>query len=506
MLFDPREHPKMLDSASEILRLQASGEASAVEIIKRSIEQIEASQDKINAYTCVNAELAIRDAETVDVKRKSGQPLGKLAGVPVAVKDILCTTDMPTTCSSKMLENFMAPYDATVVRRLREEDAILVGKTNMDEFAMGGSTETSAFGVTRNPWDNNRTPGGSSGGAAACVASGTVPLSLGSDTGGSIRQPAAFCGVTGLKPTYGRVSRYGLVAFASSLDQVGPIAWSVEDVAVLTDVISGFEPRDSTSLNQEPPCLSSVLQSNDLRGLKIGILEDALNSEGIEPSIRQSVIDAAETFKQAGAEIVEIQLPHSEHYVPTYYVIAPSEASSNLSRYDGAHYGHRSAKVDGDLLASLGPLAATYCKSRSEGFGTEVKRRIMIGTYALSEGYADQYYNQALKVRRLIKSDYDAAFSQVDLLLGPTTPTTAFPLGERLDNPLQMYLVDLFTVGANLAGIPAISLPAGLNSSGLPIGIQLQAPALQESRLIFAGSAYQAMTDFHKLRPDNFSF
>ena len=405
-----------------------------------------------------------------------------------------------------MLQNFVAPYDATVINKLRNEDAILVGKTNMDEFAMGGSTETSFFGVTRNPWNQLATPGGSSGGAAACIAAGTVPLSLGSDTGGSIRQPAAFCGVTGLKPTYGRVSRYGLVAFASSLDQIGPLAWSVEDVALLSEVICGFEPRDSTSLDQPAPSLLSAIQSTDLRGIKIGILEDALVRDGLDESIRRAVMDAAEIFKQAGAEIIEIKLPHSDHYVPAYYVIAPSEASSNLSRYDGAHYGHRSTNLASESVTKNGPLAATYCQSRSEGFGTEVKRRIMIGTYALSEGYSDQYYNQALKARRLIKGDYDAAFNQVDLLLGPTTPTTAFPLGEHLDDPLQMYLVDLFTVGANLAGIPAISLPAGLSEAGLPIGIQLQAPALHESQLIFAGAAYQAATSHHHLRPENFRF
>ena len=366
---------------------------------------------------------------------------------------------------------------------------------------MGGSTETSAFGIARNPWDDRRTPGGSSGGAAACVAAGTVPLSLGSDTGGSIRQPAALCGVTGLKPTYGRVSRFGLVAFASSLDQVGPLAWSVEDVALLMQVIAGFEPRDSTSLDLAVPDLTAALKSTDLRGLKIGLLNEALESEGTDEAIRVAVGEAADVFRAAGAEIVDIQLPHSEYCVPTYYVIAPSEASSNLSRYDGAHYGHRATDLDPNKTEQLGPLVATYCKSRSEGFGTEVKRRIMIGTYALSEGYAEQYYNQALKVRRLIKGDYDAAFSQVDLLLGPTTPTPAFPIGEKINDPIQMYLCDLFTVGANLAGIPAISLPAGLTKNGLPIGIQLQAPALQEPRLLFAGAAFQAATEHHKLRP-----
>ena len=494
----------MLDSAQEILKIQSQGEATAVEITTSAIERIEATQQSVNAFTHINRELAISSAEKVDEKRRLGEPLGALAGVPVAVKDVLCTQDMPTTCSSNMLRNFQPPYDASVVEKLRKADAIIIGKTNMDEFAMGASTETSAFGITRNPWDLTRTPGGSSGGATACVAAGTVPLSLGTDTGGSIRQPAGFCGVTGLKPTYGRVSRYGLVAFASSLDQVGPIGWSVEDIALLLQCISGYEPRDSTSLKHDVPDYRAALESSDLRGLKIGILREALDVDGVDDAVREGVMNSAKVFEQAGAEIIEISLPHSKYWVPTYYVIAPSEASSNLSRYDGAHYGHRASDLQPEKTESLGPLVATYCQSRAEGFGAEVKRRIMVGTYALSEGYADQYYTQALKARRLIKGDYDVAFSQVDLLLGPVSPTPAFPIGEKIDDPLQMYLCDLFTVGANLAGIPAISLPAGTDHQGLPLAIQLQAPALEETRLLFAGAAYQAATDFHKLRPDTF--
>ena len=494
----------MLDSALEVLRLQSSGEATAVEIATAAIDKIEASQDQINAFTHVDREKALLAAEAVDAKRRAGHDMGPLAGVPVAVKDVLCTRDMPTTCSSNMLRGFRPPYDATVIEKLRQADAVLVGKTNMDEFAMGASTETSAFGVTRNPWDTTRTPGGSSGGATASVAAGTVPLSLGTDTGGSIRQPAGFCGVTGLKPTYGRVSRYGLVAFASSLDQVGPIAWSVPDVALLLQTIAGYEPRDSTSLDREVPDYQAAVEKNDLRGLKIGILRDALEVDGLDDSVRQAVLSSMQVFQDAGAEFVDINLPHSPYWVPTYYVIAPSEASSNLSRYDGAHYGHRAKELDPDRVESLGPLVATYCQSRAEGFGAEVKRRIMVGTYALSEGYADQYYNQALKTRRLIKNDYDAAFSKVDLLLGPISPTPAFRLGDKVDDPIQMYLCDLFTVGANLAGIPAISLPAGRDSAGLPLAVQLQAPALEESRLLSAGAAFQASTDYHKLRPENF--
>ena len=492
----------MLDSAQQLLQLQADGDLSAVEIAGKALERIEATEDSIHAFTHVDRDAAMIAAEAVDAKRKAGHPMGPLAGIPVAVKDVLCTRDMPTTCSSNMLRTFRPPYDATVIEKLRSADAVIVGKTNMDEFAMGASTETSAFGVTGNPWDTSRVPGGSSGGAAACVAASDVPLSLGTDTGGSIRQPAAMCGVTGLKPTYGRVSRFGLIAFASSLDQVGPIAWNVPDVALLLQVISGFEPRDSTSLDREVPDYTAVLQSSDLRGLRIGILRDALETDGLDDAMRGAVVSAADVFGDAGAEIVELNLAHSEYYVPTYYVIAPCEASSNLSRYDGAHYGHRADELDATASETLGPLVETYCRSRAEGFGAEVKRRIMVGSYALSEGYADQYYNQALRVRRLIKNDYQAAFSQADLLLGPTTPSPAFPLGDKIDDPIQMYLSDLFTVGANLAGIPAISLPAGLNKEGLPCGVQLQAPALEESRLLFAGAAFQAATDHHRLRPN----
>jgi len=491
----------MLDSALEILRLQSEGEATAAEIAEKAIQSIESSEPTVNAFTHVDREQAIAAAEAVDQKRRAGQPLGPLAGVPVAVKDVICTRDMPTTCSSNMLRDFRPPYDATVIEKLRRADAVIVGKTNMDEFAMGASTETSAFGVTCNPWDPTRTPGGSSGGAAACVAAGNVPLSLGSDTGGSIRQPAGFCGVTGLKPTYGRVSRYGLVAFASSLDQIGPMAWSVPEVALLLQTIAGYEPRDSTSLDRQVPDYASALQTTDLRGLRIGVLQDALETDGIDEEIRAAVTDAMKVFADTGAELVDVNLPHSEYWVPTYYVIAPSEASSNLSRYDGAHYGHRAAELDPELSEELGPLVATYCRSRGEGFGAAVKRRIIVGSYALIEGYAYQYYNQALKARRLIKGDYDAAFTQADLLLGPVSPSPAFPLGDKVDDPIQMYLCDLFTVGANLAGVPAISLPAGVNSQGLPISIQLQAPVLEESRLLFAGGAYQAATDHHQRRP-----
>ena len=507
----------MVDSVDEMLRSQASGEVSAEDLVRRSLDAIGRTDSSLGAFTHVNADGAIEAARQIDAKRSRGEDMGPLAGIPVAVKDVICTRDMPTTCSSRMLRGFVPPYDATVVRRLRDADAVLIGKTNMDEFAMGASTETSASGVTRNPWSTDRTPGGSSGGAAACVAAGNVPLSLGSDTGGSIRQPAAFCGITGLKPTYGRVSRYGLVAFASSLDQIGPMACSVEDVARLLYPIAGFDPHDSTSLDRPVPDFSKAMLSPELRGLRVGVLRDGLDQEGVSPAIRTAVENAIAEFTAAGAEIVEVRLPHSPYWVPTYYVIAPCEASSNLSRYDGAHYGNRADggnRANGGNRAELkshaesdaadageGPLVSMYRRSREEGFGSEVKRRIMIGTYALSAGYVGKFYNQALKVRRLIRDDYDAAFAQADLLLGPVTPTPAFRLGEKLDDPIQMYLCDLFTVGANLAGIPALSLPAGLDPDGLPLGIQLQAPPLEESRLLAAGHAFQSLTDHHRKRP-----
>ncbi len=489
----------MLDSAHEILRLQASGGASASEIVQQSLARIDAVQSTLNPFTHVARESALAQAERVDARRRAGESLGPLAGVPVAVKDVLCTADMPTTCSSRMLQNFRPPYDATVVAKLRAADAVIIAKTNMDEFAMGGSTETSAFGVTRNPWDTNKTPGGSSGGAAACVAAGCVPLSVGTDTGGSIRQPAAFCGITGLKPTYGRVSRYGLIAFASSLDQAGPMAWSAEDAALLLQVMAGFEPRDSTSLDREVPDYIAATKDRDVRGITIGVVRDSLDSEGLEEQQRGAVLEAIDVYRDLGAKIVDVELPHNQYSVPTYYVIAPCEASSNLSRYDGAHYGYRAANIDS--TSPLGPLAATYCSSREEGFGAEVKRRIMIGTYALSTGYYEAYYNKALKVRRLIRGDFVAAFSRVDLLLGPVTPTSAFDLGAKIDDPIQMYLGDLFTVGANLAGIPAISIPAGHDECGLPIGVQLQAPALGEPRLLSTANAFQQATKHHTLRP-----
>ena len=463
-------------------------------------------------------ELALRQAEQIDRRRKSGAKLGPLAGLPVAVKDVLCSEGELTTCASQMLENFRPPYDSTVVAKLKAADAVLIGRTNMDEFAMGGTTENSALGVTRNPWNTDCIPGGSSGGAAACVAADLVPLSIGTDTGGSIRQPAAFCGVVGMKPTYGRVSRYGLVAFASSLDQVGPVARTAADTALLLEVIAGHDPSDSTSADVDVPPYSQQI-ADPIEGLRIGVPREYFG-EGLDEEVEAAVREALRTYQSLGATVHEVSLPHSRYSIATYYIIAPCEASSNLARYDGVHYGYRTNEKQ--LLADLeterrelsaqgkerelaeldSPLVRLYRKTRAEGFGPEVKRRIMLGTYALSSGYYDAYYLKALKVRRLIRRDFDEAFSDVDLILGPVTPTAAYRIGEKVDDPLAMYLGDLFTVSANLAGITAISLPCGLSSSGMPLGVQLQAPPFEESRLLRAAHMFQQATDWHERRPD----
>jgi len=466
----------------------------------------------------VEPELALRQAEQIDQRRKSGAKLGSLAGLPVAVKDVLCSAGELTTCASRMLENFRPPYDSTVVAKLKAADAVLIGRTNMDEFAMGGTTENSALGVTRNPWNTDCIPGGSSGGAAACVAADLVPLSIGTDTGGSIRQPAAFCGVVGMKPTYGRVSRYGLVAFASSLDQVGPVARTAADTALLLEVIAGHDPSDSTSADVDVPAYSQQI-ADPIEGLRIGVPREYFG-EGLDEEVEAAIREALRTYESLGATLHEVSLPHSRYSIATYYIIAPCEASSNLARYDGVHYGYRTNEKQ--LLADLeterrelaaqgkereiaeldSPLVRLYRKTRAEGFGPEVKRRIMLGTYALSSGYYDAYYLKALKVRRLIRRDFDEAFSDVDLILGPVTPTAAYRIGEKVDDPLAMYLGDLFTVSANLAGITAISLPCGLSSSGMPLGVQLQAPPFEESRLLRAAHMFQQATDWHERRPD----
>jgi len=440
-----------------------------------------------------------------------------LAGLPVAVKDVLCDSQTTTTCASRMLSGFRPPYDATVVAKLKAADAVLIGRTNMDEFAMGGSTENSAYQLTRNPWDTERTPGGSSGGSAACVAAGMAPLAIGTDTGGSIRQPAGLCGVVGLKPTYGRVSRFGLVAFASSLDQVGPLAGNVRDAALLLETIAGHDPRDATSLDVPVPTYSDTIDQ-PLEGLRLGIVREHF-AEGLDAEVEAAVRAAATVYESLGATVKEISLPHSKHAVATYYVIAPSEASSNLARYDGVHYGHRTDQAEmlaeladerkalaaaGDLAAiddMDSPLVRMYRRTRAEGFGAEVKRRIMLGTYALSAGYYDAYYLKALKVRRLIRQDFDAAFQEVDLIAGPVTAEPAFKLGQMAGDPLAMYLVDLYTVSANLAGLPGLCLPCGFTQSGLPIGLQLQAPPLAEETLLRGAHMYEQATDWCSRKP-----
>jgi aspartyl-tRNA(Asn)/glutamyl-tRNA(Gln) amidotransferase subunit A len=398
-----------------------------------------------------------------------------------------------------MLRDFRSPYDAHVVERLESSGAILFGKTNLDEFAMGGSTETSVFGPSRNPWDLQRTCGGSSGGSAAAVAAGLVPASLGTDTGGSIRQPAAFCGVCGLKPTYGRVSRWGLISYASSLDTAGVFAQSVEDIALVLQAIAGHDPRDSTSLPHDvPDYLAAVHQEPSIQGTRIGVIRDQIESPGLDPQVRSSLLEAIEAYRKLGAQIVDVQMPHSKYSIATYYIIAPCEASSNLARYDGVHYGFRSSAKTASTLDRM------IEQTRSEGFGPEVQRRILLGTYALSAGYYDAYYLQALKVRRLIRQDYDDAFAKVDVLLGPTTPQPAFRLGEKINDPIQLYLQDLFTVGANLAGIPALSIPTAPGPAKLPIGMQLQAPVLAEAKLLSIAAAYHRATEYQPKLPAAF--
>jgi len=504
-------------TAAELLARLSAGEVTSTELTGAFLERIERLDGRVGVFLRVDRDAALEQAAAVDRKRGEGKRLGRLAGLPVAVKDVLCTEGEPTTCASRILERFRPPYDATAVAALKRADAVLIGKTNMDEFAMGGSTENSAFQLTRNPWDLERIPGGSSGGAAACVAAGMAPLSVGTDTGGSIRQPAALCGVTGMKPTYGRISRYGLVAFASSLDQVGPLARTAEDTALLLEVLAGHDPLDSTSIDCPVPEYSRTVRL-PLEGLRLGVVREHF-SEGLDPQVEAAVGEALRVYESLGATLKEISLAHAKYAVATYYIIAPSEASSNLARYDGAHYGCRTDQKQ--MLADLeaerkrlheagdragledldSALVRMYRRTRAEGFGAEVKRRIMLGTYALSAGYYDAYYLKALKVRRLIRQDFDRAFEEVDLIAGPVTPSAAFRLGEKVDDPLAMYLFDLYTVSTNLAGIGGISIPCGLSSAGLPIGLHLQAPPLEEERLLRGACMFQQATDWHTRKP-----
>lgn len=476
---------------SELISRLTSGIVSSRQLVESSLQRISALNDTLNAFVSIDAEGALEQADEVDRKRRSGEPIGRLSGLPIAVKDNMCVQGMPTTCGSRMLQNFRPPYDAHVIQRLRAEDGILIGKLNQDEFAMGSSTETSIFGPTRNPWNHDCSAGGSSGGSAVAVASGMVPLALGSDTGGSIRQPASFCGVVGMKPTYGRVSRYGLVAYASSLDQIGPLAGDVWGATLLLDCIAGHDQRDSTSLRVDRTDWINQL-TRPLQGLRIGIAKEYF-AEGLDANVEKGVREALRVFESAGASVHSISLPHSKYAVATYYLIACSEASSNLARFDGIHYGHRADKFS--------DLVDLYSQSRGEGFGREVQRRIMLGTYALSAGYYDAYYLKALKVRRRIQEDFDNAFATVDVIAGPVAPTAAFRLGEKLDDPLAMYLGDIYTISTNLAGLPGISVPCGMTPTKLPIGLQLQAPALQESRLLQAAHQFQQLTDWHHQMP-----
>ncbi len=468
------------------------GEYSSEELARVFLNRIQEVDPNINSYITVDEEDVLRMARQADDRRRKDEEVTPLTGVPIAIKDLLCTNGMKTTCGSKILSNFVSPFDATVVSRLREAGAVFLGKTNMDEFAMGSSNETSWFGAVKNPWNLETTPGGSSGGSAAAVGAGLCVAALGSDTGGSIRQPAACCGIVGLKPTYGRVSRFGLVAFASSLDQIGPMTRDVNDAALLLNFISGKDPLDSTSASVPVPDFTKSL-TGKVKGLKIGLPKE-FNIKGMDPDVQSRVDEATTIFQRMGAELKEISLPTSQYGVATYHIVAPAEASSNLARYDGVRYGYRTDEK--------GELIKTYRQTRAEGFGTEVKRRIMIGTYVLSSGYYDAFYQKALKVRALIREDFDRAFQDVDIILSATAPTAAFKIGERLGDPLAMYLSDIFTIPCNMAGLPGISIPCGFTSAGLPVGLQLLGQTFEEEVVLRASDAYLRETNFHRMHPD----
>jgi aspartyl-tRNA(Asn)/glutamyl-tRNA(Gln) amidotransferase subunit A len=464
-------------------------EISSVALVQAHLDRIAAVDGKLHAYLTVTGDQAVEQAQRADERRAQGDD-HPLLGIPIAYKDVLCTRGVQTTCGSNILKGYQPPYSATAVERLEAQGAVMLGKTNMDEFAMGSSTENSAYGVTHNPWDTDRVPGGSSGGSATAVAAHLALAALGTDTGGSIRQPASFCSVVGLKPSYGRVSRYGLVAFASSLDQIGPFTRSVADAAVMLSYIAGHDPLDSTSMSVPVPDYSAAL-TPDLKGVKVGVPKEYF-IEGIEPGVERAVRAAIDQLKELGAEVREVGLPHTDMALPVYYLVAPAEASANLARFDGIRYGPRKSGAS---------LLDTYCQTREAGFGQEVKRRIMLGTYALSAGYYDAYYLKAQKVRTLIKQDFDTAFGQVDVIACPVSPSTAFRIGEKTDDPYQMYLSDIFTLAVNLAGICGISVPCGFDESGLPVGLQLIGPAFGEECILHAAYAYEQATEWHRRMP-----
>jgi aspartyl-tRNA(Asn)/glutamyl-tRNA(Gln) amidotransferase subunit A len=478
----------------ELHKQLVNKERSAVEITQEALNRIQALEPKLHSFLSITADKALEQAQAVDDKIAKGEEIGILAGIPIGIKDNLCTKGIRTTCASRILENFIPPYESTVTQKLADAGAVMVGKTNLDEFAMGGSTETSAYQLTANPWDLTRVPGGSSGGSAAAVASNECVVSIGSDTGGSIRQPASFCGIVGMKPTYGLVSRYGLVAFASSLDQIGPFSRTVEDAAILLRAIAGYDPKDSTSLKVQIPDYTTGLKP-DLkpRGkLRIGVIKETFG-EGLDSGVEKAVTKALNQLQDLGAEIHVVSTPRFRDGLSSYYIIAPSEASANLARYDGVKYGYRAPEADN--------LLSMYTRTRAQGFGAEVKRRIMLGTYALSAGYYDAYYLKAQKVRTLIKQDFENAFESVDVLVCPTAPTTAFKAGEKITDPLSMYLIDLLTIPVNLAGLPAISIPCGFDDNGLPIGLQLIGKVLREDQLFQVAYAYEQATTWHLHSP-----
>ena len=483
-------HQKTLAELSAMLE---AGEVTSVELTRAFLDRIKKHDAEINSFITVVEEQALAQAKAADAKRAAGNA-EPLTGIPIAHKDIFCTLDVKTSCGSKMLDNFYSPYNATVVEKLEQAGVVMLGKTNMDEFAMGSSNETSFYGAVKNPWNTNSVPGGSSGGSAACVAARLAPASTGTDTGGSIRQPASLCGITGLKPTYGRVSRYGMIAFASSLDQAGPMAQTAEDCAMMLNAMAGFDRRDSTSIEKDVPDYTADLDK-PLDGLKIGLPKEYFG-EGLDAGVAEAINAAIQQYKDLGAEIIDITLPNTHLAVPVYYVVAPAECSSNLSRFDGVRFGHRCE--DPQDLEDL------YKRSRGEGFGAEVKRRIMVGTYALSAGYYDAYYIKAQQLRRMISDDFIKAFEQVDVIMGPASPETAFNIGEKSDDPISMYLSDIYTIAVNLAGLPGISIPAGF-SNNMPVGLQIIANHFDESRLLNIAHQYQQQTDWHKQSPEAFA-